>query len=634
VRAGLAAGLLLWLLVAAAGVRGAGAPSAALLEETPRPLLLTAQIGGQAHAVAVSGRNAYLSTASGLVVLDAADPARLRPLGQIRLPVGGPHSPAVLGDIVATAGGTVGVLLVDVSDPSRPQLAAQYIQPMPDRAAYASSVVARGNRLFVSYGEAGLVILDIADPRHPVLAGRFADLVPMYAAVAGDRLYVVDANSGRQGLEIIDISDGAPPTVIARDNHAASTVAVRGTLAYVGRGEQVDVVDMAAPDSPKLLGSYVPSTRSLVRHVLVDRSRVLVVDSVGGLHVVDMSDPAHPVEQGGFNPDGSAVNVAVSGDAAFLVEGNDGLHVLDLTSTGSLRRIGGYRTGAVWDVALDGAGKLVAVGNGLATFDLADPAHPRPLGWYDVPGITSSVALAGSIALATNVVSGLHIVDLADPTAPRPLAVRPMAASDVAVADRLAYVVSGDRLTFLDITDPRAPREVGALLDVGHVPQAVDITAGFALLAEQDGLAIVDAREPDHPRLVGRYAAGGPVEAIDAAGQTAYLAVRGTDKTTEKGIHVVDFRSPAQPTRVGYWPGTCTTGVHAESRRVAVSNCGAVLLDVLEPTLPHATDKGWIAAMSRGVSAAPGSVYLAGDGSGLMVFREATPYVYLPWSTP
>jgi len=48
--------------------------------------------------------------------------------------------------------------------------------------------------------------------------------------------------------------------------------------------------------------------------------------------VIDVSDPAHPRRMGGYNTSGSAYGVAVSGNYAYVADGDWGLAVFNLPS--------------------------------------------------------------------------------------------------------------------------------------------------------------------------------------------------------------------------------------------------------------------------------------------------------------
>jgi hypothetical protein len=98
-------------------------------------------------------------------------------------------------------------------------------------------------------------------------------------------------------------------------------------------------------------------------------------------------------------------------------------------------------------VALAGNYTYVADGNGgLRIIDIANPAAPAEVGFYDTPGDACGVALAGNYAYVAVEQSGLLIINIADPAAPTEVGSydMPGQAFGVALADNYAYVAGGD----------------------------------------------------------------------------------------------------------------------------------------------------------------------------------------------
>ena len=99
--------------------------------------------------------------------------------------------------------------------------------------------------------------------------------------------------------------------------------------------------------------------------------------------------------------------------------------------------------------------------SGLRIVDIANPAAPREVGYYDTPGAGEGVTVAGTYAYVADGYSGLRIVDIANPTAPHEVGYynTPGYALGVTVAGTYAYVAHGDSgLRIVDIANPTAPQ--------------------------------------------------------------------------------------------------------------------------------------------------------------------------------
>jgi len=109
-----------------------------------------------------------------------------------------------------------------------------------------------------------------------------------------------------------------------------TAVALQGDYAYVGVGLRLVVPDVTNPVTPTEVGSTAPFP-SFVEDVAVSGTRAYVAVGPAGLRVVDVSDPADPVELGAWDSPGYAEGVAVSGSYAYVADGPYGLRVVDLS---------------------------------------------------------------------------------------------------------------------------------------------------------------------------------------------------------------------------------------------------------------------------------------------------------------
>ena len=117
---------------------------------------------------------------------------------------------------------------------------------------------------------------------------------------------------------------------------------------------------------------------------------------------------------------GATYAVAVAGHYAYVGVGPR-LVILDITDPSQPIQVG--RTAPFVDlvegvvVAADTA--YVAAGTaGLRVIDVANPAAPAEVGFYDTPGDAQGVAVAGSFAYVADGSSGFRVVNVANPTAP------------------------------------------------------------------------------------------------------------------------------------------------------------------------------------------------------------------------
>jgi hypothetical protein len=226
----------------------------------------------------------------------------------------------------------------------------------------------------------------------------------------------------------------------------SDAIAVRGGRAYLGVGPRLAILDVAHRSNPVVLGQTLPLP-GLVRGLAMGMGRAYVAADSAGLSVVDVSDPAHPFQIGGFDTPGQALGVAVGGGRAYVADGEAGLRVLNIYRPSRPVELGFVDTpGTAYGVAVLGRYAYVADGTaGLRVVDVARPNHPLEVGFCDTPGEAWGVAVAGGYAYVADRDGGLRVVDVSDPAHPAEVGFydTPDWATSVAVARGYAYVANG-----------------------------------------------------------------------------------------------------------------------------------------------------------------------------------------------
>lgn len=262
------------------------APAAALI---PANLSLT-----EANALAVTDNTAYLTDSAGLHLLDVANPTAPQEISFY--PAESAAGLVVDGSIAyLLADGQLH--LVDIANPAGPQQLGLY--PLPGGPAY---LAVAGQMGYLGAGQVGLVALDLADPAAPREVARIAGDTSK-VAVLGQRVYAVDAVDT---LRIFDVADPAHPHLLGAFHSGdvitdlvvqPSPVDPSMPLAYLGTlGQGVRLVDVSNPAGPHEIGAY--STKGSAYSLALAGNRLYVANgwAVSGLSVVDVSQPAKPVE--------------------------------------------------------------------------------------------------------------------------------------------------------------------------------------------------------------------------------------------------------------------------------------------------------------------------------------------------
>jgi len=239
----------------------------------------------------------------------------------------------------------------------------------------------------------GVAILDISNPGEPELLSIYEnpdtqDLSAIESA--GENLYTLSYNYSQ--FKVWDAAeDGSTRTIYTSTNYGdIKDIDVSGEYVYVTYdgwdGVGIGIYSMFFPDSPIFLDyiSIMPSAGSprttISGSLLMTVGRSAPFDE-GGIRLYSLEVPDHP--QLIYSEGGGIYEASILGDYAYVARGRDGLQILDLSDPAhpvETASIAGYyhRIKASGDF-------LFATGDTAWSIRISDPEHPRRIGWF-LPG--------------------------------------------------------------------------------------------------------------------------------------------------------------------------------------------------------------------------------------------------------
>lgn len=224
--------------------------------------------------------------------------------------------------------GGLAVKKLDVSNPQNPTI----INSMPTSNFSIEDIYISGNYAYVAADIAGLLIMDISDLNKPILIGSVDTPIRARSVfVSGKYAYV--ATWGEEDLYIIDISNPQRPVIMLSVDLSPSTwgngVCVSDHLVYLAGGiGGLHVIDVTNPLFPVYAGSVLkkgtpnpePFTTDHLfpEGVFVSGFYAFVAD-IDGLQILDISDLQNPVLAGSVDiPPSGASDVYVAGSFAYV----------------------------------------------------------------------------------------------------------------------------------------------------------------------------------------------------------------------------------------------------------------------------------------------------------------------------
>ncbi|NCQ76618.1 MAG: hypothetical protein GPI98_24790, partial [Microcystis aeruginosa W13-13] len=178
------------------------------------------------------------------------------------------------------------------------------------------------------------------------------------------------------------------------------------------------IIDISNPAAPTLKGNY--DTSGSAYDVQIVGNYAYVADEYSGLQIIDISNPVAPTLKGNYNTSGSAFGVQIVGNYAYVADWGSGLQIIDISNPAAPTLKGNYDTsGLSYGVQVVGNYAYVADWtSGLQIIDISNPATPTFKGNYDTSGYAFGVQVVGNYAYVADYEGGLQILDVSDFTNP------------------------------------------------------------------------------------------------------------------------------------------------------------------------------------------------------------------------
>ncbi|MHB9010014.1 MAG: LVIVD repeat-containing protein, partial [Limisphaerales bacterium] len=471
---------------------------------------------------------------AGILIADITDPSRPRGIGGLDTP-GTVRKIALSGVYAYVADGSAGLSIIDVSDPSNPIELSRMggIEEAVDIAVAGAHVLVGTSKwesgaFGATWEVATTHIIDVSDPRNPRQVSRFGG---RWVGVSGHYAYSGTGSTG--GSQVVDISDPANPKATKlwdgdTDGMWATSVTISGGFAYFGlRGASFAIADLSTPLKPVIVSRLTTNTGTIGYSVSAFGGEAYVSDEVG-VSSFDVSDPANPKLLGRY--DFPAPQWASSVTACF------GRSVALVDSTG------------------------------LSLLEGREQSPLRLVGTFNASGSSTCVALAETLAYVADGVGGLHVMDIQDPSDPKVLTTffgtLPSVDQVSVMGSRaVAYGASSTGkggLVALDISDPTNPRQVGGMVDEAWPRACLAVSSNLVFLGRPPGLVIYDMSDVTTLKYVGSLFQDAYPERILISGQIAYVLQNRYDfrpglpqAIVTAQLVPVDFSDPASPMALG-----------------------------------------------------------------------------------
>ncbi|MCA9971121.1 MAG: DUF11 domain-containing protein [Anaerolineales bacterium] len=602
------------------------------------------QIGGDSRTIAFYGQYAYLGVGPRVIILNVANPASPVVVQQSApLSIAG-GADAIVEDIaipdasgnIYVAAGDAGLFILNVTNPgspTQPTFVSNY--NTPDPTDYAVAVDVSGDVAAVAFDTGGLVAIDISTAANPTLldataTGGDCRDVALVAAGLGEVYAFVAA--GTAGIEAYEIAPffGLEDTFALNDYAEGLAVNPSRAHAYVAdSGGGLHVIDITNPAA--LAAHSSVATAGLALDVSYFGTYVFVADDNAGVRLFDLADEMNPAP---FTPPnvattGFAVAVAAGNNRIYVADSWAGMSIIDFSNVSNVNVLSTYATlGEVNGVAVSANSPYAFSASGytgLVSTNVASRTVPLKADATILADYALNGAITENYAFVADTTGGLQVVDISVPDALNVVATLPTnsLAVDVAVSGDYAYVAQGlSGLFIANITDPTMPVFVTSL-GAPELPNATGLAVAgdyVYVAADLDGFYVVDVGDPNNPAVTDSLPLlTGAAWDVAVVGGTAYLAA------DDGGLQIVDVSDPHAISLVGQLSGVdlplALDVVVVGSRAVVAGGSdGAFVVDVSTPAAPAQVGYYDTAGYASRVAVA-GAIYVADIEGGMYLLN-------------
>lgn len=450
--------------------------------------------------------------------------------------------------------------------------------------------------------------------------------VPLFCLIWGIGPSPVEAQINRAGggwnVELVSQIGGG----------ALRDVELEGDLAFVAEHLNLSIIDASNPAALAPVGRVYLG--EMILDVAVDGGTAVATDNRRNLHLIDVSNPARPVQRSILdsgtedNVLGLASNLLFAGAHSF-----DGgiqksfLLTYDVSDLSSATLLSSWEApGFLYGLHVSGE-RLYLAGDGieLRIFSFADPTSLTLIGQYDTGDNGRRVFVRDERAyLATSGQPSLKILDVSDPTSPTLLGTKTMITLPAGVAASAGRLFLSHEsiygLEIIDVADPSTPTTRAFYRPIDGTYYSPKSSGTLAWVPNSMGLDIVDTSNATSPSVVGLHRLPREVPAYDVAdGKASFITHR---VGAPPGLAVMDFSNPRLPAHQAWWPvGSSQATLAAGSDTVFLSTPeGLRVVDFRDRLNSVVTGPFGFGGIPRETYSAAGSEYLlTSTGSGLGV---------------
>ena len=370
-----------------------------------------------------------------------------------------------------------------------------------------NSIKSEGNLLFLADNSLGLKLLNISNPSSPTLISQFGDTynLTLDVAIQGKYAYIAD---GEDGLEIIDISN---PIALKKINswsngYNITNILISNSLAFLSvQDVGIEILNISNPHTLTRVGNW--SNNKTPINVVVKDTYLFVATENYKLEILDFSDLNNIINVGELPITNKPYQIRIKDDYVYLANGIEGLKVINVKDVSNPRLIStSDQDGSITSILIKENYAFLANNTyGLSIVDILNPFNLKLTYHWDINEKITSVEVYGDYVYLGCESRGLQILEFSESITPKEIYEfsANINTQNVILDDDRAYLCSIEDgvydggLFIFNISNTYDPQNLGNFSNLGIDFYDIEIDGEICYAATYDnGLISLNISDP------------------------------------------------------------------------------------------------------------------------------------------